>query len=400
MHKQKKREKYTFIRMKHLLVGLLLFFSLGVYSQLITDSLLIEGHYRSFHFNKPVKDARSGSLLFLMHGSGGNGKNLLQHTAKLEAMAAGENLLIAYPDGYRNYWNECRKYATSAANRENINENAFFEAMIGYFQKNYHIDDRKVFAAGFSGGGHMAYKLGLTMPGRIHAIAAIVANLPDSASNDCTSAGKALPVLIINGTLDNTNPYEGGEMFVNNASYGVVRSTKNTFRYWAVLAGYSGVPAKQSLPDTDPADGKTIERYTYRQPGKPEVVLLKVIGGRHDYPGDIDVYVYAWDFFKSQLQTAISMPDPYKKTEVAEAACGQCQFGLPGKGCALAVRINGKAYFVDGTDIDSHGDAHAKDGFCNAISKAEVQGEIVNNRFVATYFRLVSQADKKNKGGQ
>ena len=33
--------------------------------------------------------------------------------------------------------------------------------------------------------------------------------------------------------------------------------------------------------------------------GKKEVVLLKVIGGKHDYPGDINVHRYAWEFFKS-----------------------------------------------------------------------------------------------------
>jgi hypothetical protein len=62
---------------------------------------------------------------------------------------------------------------------------------------------------------------------------------------------------------------------------------------------------------------------------------------------------------------------------------------MAGKGCTLAVRIKGKSYFVDKANIDSFGDAHRSDGFCNAISKAKVQGEIVNNKFVATYFELV-----------
>lgn len=359
-------------------------------SQLITDSILIEGHYRSFHFNKPAKDLTGGSLLFLLHGSGGSGKNILQHTGSLEAIAPAENLLVVYPNGYQHYWNECRKYATSAANKENINDNAFFTAMIGYFRDRYHTDEKRVVAAGFSGGGHMAYKLGMMMPERIRGIAAIVANLPDSASSDCLPAGKPLPVLIINGTLDSTNPYNGGEMFVNNASYGVVRSTENTFAYWSSLAGYSGRPVKKSLPDTDPADGKTIESYTYSGPGKPEIKLLKVIGGKHDYPGDIDVYVYAWEFFKAQFsKTAVSSRDATKPVQVVEAACGMCQLGLPGTDCALAIRISGKSYYVNGTDIDSHGDAHAKDGFCNAIRKAEVQGEMRASRFAVTYFKLM-----------
>ncbi len=88
-------------------------------------------------------------------------------------------------------------------------------------------------------------------------------------------------------------------------------------------------------------------------------------------------------------------PDTTKKLLTVEAACGQCQLGLAGKSCDLAVRIDGKSYFVDGTDIDKHGDAHAKDGFCNAIRKAEVQGEIVDNRFKATYFRLIKSPEKK-----
>ena len=129
----------------------------------------------------------------------------------------------------------------------------------------YGINEKKVFAAGFSGGGHMAYKLALTMPDKIRAIAAIVANQPDSAYSDCIESKIAVPVLIINGTLDATNPYTGGEMFVNNNSFGVVRSTENTFNYWAALAGYSGEPVKKTLPDIDPADNKTIESLHFQR---------------------------------------------------------------------------------------------------------------------------------------
>lgn len=78
-------------------------------------------------------------------------------------------------------------------------------------------------------------------------------------------------------------------------------------------------------------------------------------------------------FFSSlSAQSKTSVPDPEKKIQTVEASCGQCQFKLEGKGCDLAVRIGEKAYFVDGTSIDQHGDAHASDGFCEAIRKAEV----------------------------
>jgi hypothetical protein len=79
------------------------------------------------------------------------------------------------------------------------------------------------------------------------------------------------------------------------------------------------------------------------------------------------------------------------KSQIVEAACGQCQFKMEGYGCELAVRIDGKPYFVDGTSIDSHGDAHASDGFCAAIRKAAVVGEIKNDRFVVSSFKLLPE---------
>ncbi|MES2798200.1 MAG: DUF6370 family protein, partial [Bacteroidota bacterium] len=70
-------------------------------------------------------------------------------------------------------------------------------------------------------------------------------------------------------------------------------------------------------------------------------------------------------------------------------SCGQCNFGMKGNSCDLAVRIDGKPYFVDGTKIDDHGDAHAKDGFCMAIKKAEVKGEVINDRFKVSYIKVL-----------
>ena len=85
------------------------------------------------------------------------------------------------------------------------------------------------------------------------------------------------------------------------------------------------------------------------------------------------------------------------KIQIVEASCGQCQFGMKASGCDLAVRIDGKSYFVDGTAIDQHGDAHAADGFCSAIRKAKVTGAIVDNRFKATSFKLLTQdTEEKN----
>lgn len=75
--------------------------------------------------------------------------------------------------------------------------------------------------------------------------------------------------------------------------------------------------------------------------------------------------------------------------ETVEASCGQCQFGMQGNGCDLAIRMNNNTYFVEGTNIDDHGDAHASDGFCEAIKTAKVSGSIKNGAFIATSFKVI-----------
>ncbi len=219
----------------------------------------------------------------------------------MEGRAKTENTLLVYPDGYKRYWNECRKSSPAQANQEDINEQAFFDGMIQYFRKKYQVNAEHVFAVGTSGGGHMAYKLAMTMPNAFRAVTAIIANLPDTTNLDCVPSGKAVPIMIINGTLDTTNPYNGGDVITGKMNMGAVRSTDRTLAYWAALAQYKGKPTQENVPDTDPADGKTIERYTYKEKGKPEIVLLKVIGGKHDYPNDIDVHLEALAFFKRQM---------------------------------------------------------------------------------------------------
>jgi len=77
--------------------------------------------------------------------------------------------------------------------------------------------------------------------------------------------------------------------------------------------------------------------------------------------------------------------------QVAEISCGQCQFDLDSKnGCDLAMRIDDKAYFVEGFEIDDFGDAHdEKTGFCEVIRIGEITGQIENNKFVASSLKLI-----------
>ena len=91
----------------------------------------------------------------------------MEGTSKLLSETASENVLFVYPDGYKHYWNECRKASSAEANKININEEGFFESMINYFKTKYNTSDKKVFVVGTSGGGQMSYKLAITIPDQI-----------------------------------------------------------------------------------------------------------------------------------------------------------------------------------------------------------------------------------------
>jgi len=91
----------------------------------------------------------------------------------------------------------------------------------------------------------------------------------------------------------------------------------------------------------------------------------------------------------AMAQEAPKQTESKQINQEVEASCGQCKFGLTGKkGCDLAVRIDGKAYFVDGVDIHHFGDAHGERGFCNTVRHAQVKGELVDGRFKAKKFKL------------
>lgn len=165
--------------------------------------------------------------------------------------------------------------------------------MINYFSSKYHISNKRVFAAGMSGGGHMAYKLALTMPEKIKAVTAIIANLPDTNNMDCIEVKRPIPVMIINGTEDPLNPYKGGMMVSGNVTFGYVRSTDRTFKYWSTLAGYTGGTARRIENDLNHngketlAKGENVYFYSLQQ-GE---VLGKVKNGSSNNFGCTNIFV-------------------------------------------------------------------------------------------------------------
>jgi len=97
------------------------------------------------------------------------------------------------------------------------------------------------------------------------------------------------------------------------------------------------------------------------------------------------------------LLTSITVVAQQKeKTYKVLTACGQCQFDMSSpNGCALAIQLAGKTYWVDGSSISDHGNEHAANGLCKTVRKAEVQGTIEGNRIEASSFIIIPEKKKK-----
>ena len=252
-----------------------------------TGALEHGGHQRSWLAYVPAAKSQSPALVLVMHGSRGDGEQMREATRYgFDVLAERYGFIAVYPDGYERHWNDCRGSADYAANLENIDDVGFLRALVQRMVEEQGVDPGRVFATGLSNGGQMAYRLGLEAPDLVAGIAAMAANLPDPIA--CEPVGEAVATLVMNGTEDPVNPYEGGlvEIF-GNTSRGNVLSSAATAGYWARLAGYDGEGERSRWPQRDPDDATSVESIDWSGQGRVPVSLVTINGGGHTVPNPV-----------------------------------------------------------------------------------------------------------------
>jgi polyhydroxybutyrate depolymerase len=275
---------------------------------------MIGGRQRSFFIYAP-RDLKPGSpLLFVFHGGGGDGGAAREGTGgEFEMLADRYGFVVAYPDGVGRSWNGCRKMQNQTRERRGIDDVGFVDAIIAQEIARDRIDPARVFAAGHSNGGALAYRLALERPDAFAGIAAISSNLPAADNMECIGLPGARPVMVINGTADPVNPYNGGTNG-RGTSNGRTMSTDETMRYFASRNGLAGTPEMARLPHRNGADRTWVEQSAWTAPGKPSVVLYTIHGGGHVVPQpywrfprivgsqteDLDAPAVIWDFFMKE----------------------------------------------------------------------------------------------------
>lgn len=204
-------------------------------------------------------------LLFNFHGYGGKIKDYINE-ADMRAVAEANNFILVYPQGSLlngfSHWNAC---PPGGDNKSDIDDVGFIESLIYGLSSDYNIDMERIYVAGYSNGGMMAYGLAHYKSNLIAAVASVSGSMLD-----CTGpTNHPMPIIHLHGTADEVLPYNGGNEF---------SSAQSTLDYWINFNNTTTTPTV----NTDNSGGMTIEHYIYDQgDSSVSVEHYKYIGGNH-----------------------------------------------------------------------------------------------------------------------
>lgn len=257
----------------------------GRTASLEQGTLVHDGLERTYYLLVPSSydPATPTPLVLMLHGGGGNGRQVCRMKGGVAELAEAEGFLVLCPEGIDAHWNDGRTEAPYRPHQEQIDDVGFLLHLLDHIAGQYNVDERRVFVTGVSNGGIMTFRLACEAADRFAAAAPVIGSMAEGL--DCHPA-RPLSILVMNGTEDPLVPWEGGSVRFGERELGRVIPVESAVAFWVQANGCDPEPQREWLPDTDPEDGSRVERVTYtgcRQ--ATQVVLYRVEGGGHTWPG-------------------------------------------------------------------------------------------------------------------
>lgn len=241
-----------------------------------------DGRTRTYHLYVPAAlPAGPVPLLVAFHGGTGSGTQF-QKQSNFDGLAEANGFIVVFPDGvglgpnadkFRT-WNA--GYCCGTAAKQSVDDVAFIADLIDLITGEFEIDSDRIFAAGHSNGGIMAYRLACELSDRIVAIGLQAGSL---GVDEC-SPSQPVSVLHIHGTADQNHPITGG-IGANSISNTDFRSAMFSVTAAAAAMGCESAPAT-SVDVANP--NLTVSSWTSCQQGA-EVQLVAVFGASHAWMG-------------------------------------------------------------------------------------------------------------------
>lgn len=133
-------------------------------------------------------------VLFVFHGSGSDPENMVEATG-FGSMAETRHAIVVYPRGLK----PDQRFDVDPPAGTTSADVLFFDALVSRLRTRFLIDERRIFATGFSNGAAFCYRLAADRPGVMAAIAPVAGYLP---SVERTASAMPIPLLHVHGTAD------------------------------------------------------------------------------------------------------------------------------------------------------------------------------------------------------
>ena len=232
-----------------------------------TQTLVHDGINREYILYVPnsYDETSATPILFNFHGFGGSASQFISR-ADMRAEAELNSFILVYPQGSclngASHWNPC---PIDGDNKSTADDVGFVEAMINEISSQYNLDMERIYAAGYSNGGMMAYGLANYKSDLIAAVASVSGSMLDCLE----TPSHPMPVLHLHGTSDDVVSYNGSNDW---------NSVQSTLDYWINFNNTVSTPTINE----DTTGGMTIEHYVYGQgDNSVSVEHYKYIGGDH-----------------------------------------------------------------------------------------------------------------------
>lgn len=224
-------------------------------------------------------------LVLMFHGAGATAALARENTG-WSVLGARERFICAYPEGtapdpsrppmFRQNpqtWNDGSGRGHVA--RLGVDDVAFTAALLDRLLETAPVDPRRVFAAGFSNGASMTFRLGVELADRLAAIAPVSGHLWLPAPR----LTRPVSLFYVFGSVDPLNPLDGGEVRTPWGHTEYHPPVRVSLDRWRVALGCDEAPARSVE-----RAGVRLERYAGCCDGA-EVCFCLVEGLGHVWPG-------------------------------------------------------------------------------------------------------------------
>jgi polyhydroxybutyrate depolymerase len=238
-------------------------------------------------------NAPGGPLLIVLHGAGGAGLGMAALTG-LAVRGPASGFTVVFPDGVGGVWNDNRD-APGLRRREGVDDVEFLRRLVDDQAIAGIVDRNRVFLTGISNGALLAEHVARHNLLPVHGIG-LVAGSATVRSREAMPRPRVPTALVaFAGTADPLIPYGGGPIgplgrVVGRRSQrqseparGVAVGIETVAVDWAAVNGLLAMPAVEQV--AVPPDDLPVTRLTWQAPSALSVVVHKIDGGGHTWPG-------------------------------------------------------------------------------------------------------------------